>query len=73
MNAKYKVEVFEKEGTVIYHPKAEHKYTLIWMHGLGDSAYGCRDMFLLDRFIKLPEGCKIIMPTAPTRKVSIMN
>jgi phospholipase/carboxylesterase len=73
MNAKYRVEVYEKIGTVIYHPKTEHKFTLIWMHGLGDSAYGARDMFLLDKYIILPEGCKIIMPTAPSRKVGIMN
>ena len=58
---------------VIYHPKTEHKYTLIWLHGLGDSAFGIRDLFLSDNFINLPEGCKVILPSGPIKKIGILN
>ena len=38
--------IMSKRGNDIYlTPVAEHKYTLIWMHGLGDSAAGFLDFF----------------------------
>lgn len=37
----------EKKPTndIYLQPEAEHKFTLIWMHGLGDSAEGFLDFF----------------------------
>jgi hypothetical protein len=29
-------------------PEGEHKYTMVWMHGLGDSSEGGRDFFYSD-------------------------
>lgn len=51
---------------IVFHPKKEHRYTLIWMHGLGDTAFGWSDVF--ETF---PDYAKIILPTAPTRKMDI--
>ena len=30
---------------IVLTPEGEHKYTVIWMHGLGDSAEGFLDFF----------------------------
>ena len=38
---------FERKPTndIYLTPEGEHKYTLIWMHGLGDSSDGFLDFF----------------------------
>ena len=51
-------------------PKADHKYSLVWLHGLGDSANGFADVFLDKRFNMVPETCKVILPTAPVQAVT---
>ena len=58
---------------VTLHPKEDkdHKYSLVWLHGLGDSAYGFKDAFLDEKLNIVPPSCKVILPTAPTRAVSI--
>ena len=38
--------IFESEKNLILNPKEEHKYTMIFLHGLGDSPYGFLDVFL---------------------------
>ncbi len=45
MAAKHKFQNIKKERKVILHPNDTHKYSLIWLHGLGDSAYGFTDIF----------------------------
>lgn len=47
---------------LIVTPELEHKYTLIWMHGLGDSAEGWVDLFSS----KQPQGqhTKVVLLTA---------
>jgi phospholipase/carboxylesterase len=42
----------EMKGKDIYlTPVDEHKYTIIWMHGLGDSASGFLDFFYCTKSI----------------------
>ena len=38
---------YEKKpsGCIYLSPTQEHKYTIIWMHGLGDSSEGFLDFF----------------------------
>ena len=48
----------------------EHKQTLIWLHGLGDSAHGFQDVFVDPRFNVVPSSCKVVLPTAPIRAVT---
>ena len=47
-------------------PKGEHNFTLIMMHGLGNSALGCFPIFADQGETRItPLDCKIILPTAP--------
>lgn len=47
-----------------------HEQSLIWLHGLGDSASGFADVFADKRFGMVPPTCKVILPTAPIRAVT---
>ncbi len=42
----YKVEITPENHIILTPALKEHKYSLIWMHGLGDSAEGFVDLFL---------------------------
>lgn len=64
-DARFKVEERHHDKYIILHPKGAHSHTLIWLHGLGDSAEGFADTFLDRRFNLVPETCKVILPTAP--------
>ena len=60
---------------IILHPKdndenTRHKYSLVWLHGLGDSAQGFSDVFLDENLNIVPASCKVIIPTAPMRAVT---
>ena len=50
----------------------EHTSTVIWLHGLGDSAHGFKDLFQ-DGDISVPPGTKVIIPTAPEQSVKILD
>jgi predicted esterase len=41
---------FERKpnNDIILKPEGEHKYTIIWMHGLGDSSNGFLDFFFTE-------------------------
>lgn len=52
---------------LILNPEAQ-KYTLIWLHGLGDTAQGFVPVF--NRF-SLLEDCKYVLLTAPKRPVTV--
>ena len=43
------------------------------MHGLGDSAAGHVDIFLDEKLDIAPTNCKVILPTATPRAVSVNN
>nr|WP_297348632.1 dienelactone hydrolase family protein [uncultured Glaciecola sp.] len=53
-------------------PQGEHKSTIIWLHGLGDSGNGFAP---IAPELKLPDGLgvKFIFPHAPIRPVTINN
>jgi len=53
-------------------PDKKAEITIIWLHGLGDTADGWIDAFL-DGGFSLPERCDIILPTAETRPITINN
>jgi phospholipase/carboxylesterase len=53
-------------------PKNEDaKYSLIWLHGLGDSAHGFADVFLDPNWRFVPANCKVRLLTAPERPVTL--
>ena len=52
-------------------PEEQHTHTLIWLHGLGDSAYGFADVFLNDILDPTPLTWKIVLLTAHERPVTI--
>jgi phospholipase/carboxylesterase len=57
---------------VVIQPKGEHKATIIWLHGLGDSGDGFAP---IAPELKLPDelGVKFIFPHAPIRPVTVNN
>jgi phospholipase/carboxylesterase len=65
----------EKRNDDIYLiPKSEeHKETIVWLHGLGDSAEGFVDVFLDDKLNPVRPSTKVILLTAPSNPVTINN
>ena len=45
---------------------------MIWLHGLGDSAHGFKELFQ-DGDIEVPAGMKVILPTGPERTVKLLD
>ena len=61
----------DQNNYVYLHPKEAHETTLIFLHGLGDSAEGFADLWGGWNQHKLtPRTCRIVLPTAPQSKVS---
>ena len=54
-------------------PKEDHKYSLIFLHGLGDTAMGFMDVFEDKRneYQLTPPNCRIVLPTAPVQAVTL--
>ena len=67
----FEIEQVQKDRSIILHPKKEHKYSLIWLHGLGDSAYGFADIFIDDSLRFTPDNVKVTLLTAPERAVTL--
>lgn len=61
-----KPALYTDNQVFIIEPKGEHKHTLFWLHGLGDSGYGA--MSLVKHFDL--QHTKIILPTAPGRQIT---
>lgn len=60
-----------RKGSDVYlNPKGQHTHTLVFMHGLGDTADGYIDLFM-DKSSPTPATMKIVLLTAPTRAVTI--
>ena len=55
-------------GSDIYIIPPVHRHTIIWLHGLGDSAYGFLPIF--EELDILPD-CKIVLLTAPKQPVTV--
>lgn len=60
----------KRDEDIILTPKNGHERTLIWLHGLGDSAEGFYDLFDSPQD-PTPEKTKIVLLTAPLRQVTI--
>eukprot|EP00005_Dracoamoeba_jomungandri_P007572 CAMPEP_0174272374 /NCGR_PEP_ID=MMETSP0439-20130205/51005_1 /TAXON_ID=0 /ORGANISM="Stereomyxa ramosa, Strain Chinc5" /LENGTH=226 /DNA_ID=CAMNT_0015362895 /DNA_START=61 /DNA_END=741 /DNA_ORIENTATION=- len=56
-------------GTIVLEPQAEHSATIIFLHGLGDTANGW--ISEMRKIHKSYPGLKVILPTAPRRPVTI--
>ena len=52
---------------------ADHKHTLIFNHGLGDTAMGFHGLFLDsgDEYNLVPPTCRVVLPTAPVQPVTL--
>lgn len=61
------MEVIRRGRDIILNPKV-HKRTLIWLHGLGDSAEGFLPLFQMNNLV---EDCRIVLLTAPVRPVTL--
>ncbi|CAD8129008.1 unnamed protein product [Paramecium sonneborni] len=59
----------QPDGSIILFPKCDHKYSLIWMHGLCDTAYGFLNTFQQCPIVK--KQTKILLLQAPNRPVTI--
>ena len=68
---RFNLETLRSEGTLVLHPVSEHRYSLIWLHGMGDNAFGYLDIFMDHDLQIVPTYCKVILPTAPLRKVTV--
>ena len=49
-----------------------HDYTVIFLHGLGDTAKGYKKIFKENKW-KLPRWSRIVLPTAKTKPVTVKN
>ena len=60
------------QGRNVYLLPHQHKYTLIWLHGLGGSAFDWKGFFDIGRtrFVS-PENTKVTLLSAPIRPISI--
>eukprot|EP00300_Choanocystis_sp_HF-7_P019863 c2044_g1_i1.p1 GENE.c2044_g1_i1~~c2044_g1_i1.p1 ORF type:complete len:285 (+),score=35.85 c2044_g1_i1:125-856(+) len=56
-----------KLDSAIIAPSLEHKNTIIWMHGLGDSSDGFYSVF--GSMLKLP-NTRVVLPNAPVRSIT---
>ncbi|CAF3612016.1 unnamed protein product, partial [Rotaria sp. Silwood2] len=51
----------------IIESKGTHRYSIIWLHGFGDSADGYKDLFTQIQ----PPNTRIVLPNAPKRWVTV--
>ena len=70
---KFDIEIIPENKYIYLTPKSEHKYSLIFLHGLGDSAMGFFDVFSdpQNQFNLTPPNCRIVLPTAPVQPVTL--
>lgn len=67
----YLQEIHPRTNYIRLYPRNhEHKFTLIWLHGLGDTAHGFSDDFADEHLGLVPATCKVVLPTAPIRAVT---
>ncbi len=52
----------------VLNPK-EHKYSMIFLHGLGDKGQSFIDLFVDHELV--PDTCKVILPTAPIQACTV--
>ena len=69
----YKVSKNKTNNYIYLDPLDEekHQYTLIFLHGLGDSSAGFFDVFAYQQVVS--PNCRVVLPTAPKCPVSCNN
>jgi len=68
MNQKY--QIVNKQKDIVLEPKQSAvQSSLIFLHGLGDSAHGWYDIFVKENLV--PQSTRVILLTAPMAPVSI--
>ncbi|OQR96612.1 acyl-protein thioesterase [Thraustotheca clavata] len=67
----HSVAVDNADNTITFTPKGDHTSTLIFMHGLGDTAFGWADT--IHHLSQSMPHLKCILPTAPTQPVTLNN
>ncbi len=60
-----------KDLDIYLNPTTSHLNTIIWMHGLGDSAEGFLDVFTDPSINPVTPDTKVVLLTAPSRPVTI--
>ena len=60
-----------KQKFIYIEPTGEHKYTLIFLHGLGDSAKGLQKYFGIKGSPLKISNMRIVLPTAPRRDMTL--
>lgn len=63
----------DSKNYIYLEPEQEHKYTVVWLHGLGDSAAGFVDVFYNPQYQVVPNIAKVVLMTAPVRAVTLNN
>ena len=61
----------QKKKYIYVEPTGEHKYTLIFLHGLGDSAKGLEKYFGIKGSPLKISNMRIVLPTAPRCNVTL--
>ena len=61
------MNIIKRDRDIIFMP-AVHLYTIVWLHGLGDSAKGFVPLFEPSPLL---ENCKVVLLTAPMHPVTI--
>ena len=62
----------EHKNYIYIQPLSKHTHTLIFLHGLGDSAEGFRSVFEEGGPLNFP-NLKVVLPTAPKQGVTMNN
>ena len=65
----HKITSFQETKYIYFDPLKKHDQTLIFLHGLGDTAAGFVDLFAQIEVVS--PSTRIILPTAPSRPVTI--
>ena len=70
-NERYLISKAPNPKDLTLTPKGKHMFTVIWLHGLGDSAYGWLPYFQNAETNPFPASAKIVLPTAPMIKITL--
>ena len=70
---KFGFKIDKRPTDITLTPVEEHKFTLIWLHGLGDTAEGFLQIFYSENSSLPNKNTKVILLEAPKQPVTINN